>query len=108
MKVNNVLQKMREITERRIKLYKTDFYDYDVPWLKRDQPSEFVWMIRDSGTHLMVPCGPDEDKELWRHRYDIFSAANTDFYYCTLNSDGSGTVTKSDKKCAAFAARQSR
>lgn len=108
MKVNDVLQKMQEITERRIKLYKTDFYDYDKPWILRDKPSEFVWMIRDSGTHIMMPRDSDEDKELWRHHYDIFSAANTDFYYCTMNPDGSGTVTKSMQKCADFANRQSR
>lgn len=108
MKTNDVLAKMQEITERTVKCYKTDFYDYDRPWILRDRPSEFVWMVRESGTHLMVPRVSEEDKDLWRHRYDIFSDANKDFYYCTMNSDGSGTVTKSPKKCAEFANRQSR
>ena len=106
MKVKNVLQKMQEITERVVKWYKCDFYNYDKPWILRDKPSEFVWMIRDSGTHIMMPREDDEEKDLWRHRYDIFSAANKDFYYCTMNPDGSGTVTKSRQRCEAFAKRQ--
>lgn len=108
MKTNNVLAKMAEITEKRIKWYKSDFYKFDTDRIKKEKPSEFVWMIRDSGTHLMTPNDCHGDKGLWRHCYDIFAAMNDDFYYCTLNDDGSGTVTRSAQKCLAFADRQSR
>lgn len=107
-KADNVLKKMGEIAEKRVKHYKCDFYDYDLPWIKRDKPGEFVWMVRESGTHLMVPRGDDEDKGQWREHYDLFAGINDFFYYCTMNNDGSGTVTLSPKKCAEFAARQSR
>ena len=108
MKTDNVLAKMQELTEKHVKWYKTDFYDYDRPWILRDKPSEFVWMIRESGTHIMMPRDSDEDKEVWRLHYDAFAAANRDFYYCTMDPDGSGTVTKSTQKCLAFADRQTR
>jgi len=107
MKTNNVLAKMQEITEHTVKCYKTDFYDYDAPRIKKERPSELVWMVRDSGTHMMTPEDCFGDGELWRYYYDIFAAMNDDFYYVTLNSDGSGTVTKSVKKCAEFADRMS-
>lgn len=108
MKTNNVLETMQQLAEKHIKLYKTDFYDYDVPRIKKEHPSEFVWMVRETGTHIMTPCDSDDDKGFWRHCYDIFSAANKMFFYCTMNADGSGTVTKSTAKCLAFADRQSR
>ena len=108
MKTNDVLAKMQEITEKQVKWYKVDFYDYDKPWIIRDKPSEFVWMVRDTGTHIMMPREPDEDKSLWRRHYDMFRDVNKHFYYCTMRPDGSGTVTRSPKLCAEFAARQTR
>ena len=108
MKTNDVLETMRQLTEKHVKLYKTDFYDYDVPRIKKDHPSEFVWMVRESGTHIMTPRDSDEDKGMWRHYYDAFASANKLFFYCTMNPDGSGTVTRSNKRCIEFANRQSR
>lgn len=108
MKVRNVLEKMQEITEKSVKAYKCDFYDYDVPRINEENPAEFVWMVRESGTNIMTPRDKERAKGEWRHAYDLFSSMNRDFYYCTMNPDGSGTVTKSPKKCAEFAARQSR
>lgn len=108
MKTAHVLQTMQELTEKHVKLYKTDFYDHDRPRIFRDRPEEFVWMIRETGTHIMTPRDPDEPAAIWQERFDIFSAVNERLYYCTLNADGSGTVTHSAKKCREFAARQSR
>ena len=111
MKTANVLAKMQELTEKHVKLYKTDFYDYDRPRIERKQPQEFVWMIRDTGTHLLFARELENESmtpEKWRTCYDLFTAANERLYYCTLNADGSGTITRSPKKCAEFAARQTR
>jgi len=108
MKTDNVLAKMQEITEKSVKLYKCDFYDFDVPRIKDENPSEFVWMVRETGTHIMTPRLCDEDKVAWRNRYELLASINKDFYYCTMNPDGSGTVTKSPKRCEEFAARQTR
>ena len=107
-KTASVLAKMQEITEREIKWYKTDFYDYDRPRIIEEHPVEFVWMVRDSGTHLMTPRDPEEDKSIWREHYDLLSSYNDLLFYCTMRADGSGTVTRSPKKCAEFAARQTR
>lgn len=108
MKTDNVLAKMQEITEKRVKLYKTDFYNYDMPRILEEHPSEFVWMVRESGTHLMTPLDADGDKHMWRYYYEIFRGANEHLFYCTMNPDGSGTVTRSTKKCEEFADRQTR
>lgn len=109
MKTANVLQTMQEITEKYVKLYKSDFYDYDRPRIMRDRPAEFVWMIRETGTHIMMPRDSEtETGENWRYRYNIFAGCNETLYYCTMRPDGSGTITRSAQKCEAFAQRQAR
>lgn len=108
MKTPHVLQTMLEITEKHVKSYKTDFYEHDRERISRERPQEFVWMIRETGTHLMTPRRPDESPAAWVARFEAFRGCNERTYYCTMGADGSGTVTLSPKRCADFAARQAR
>lgn len=108
MKTADVLTTMQAITEKRVKLYKTDYYDYDRPRIEAEQPAEFVWMVRETGTHIMTPRDITEEGSMWRYRFDLFSAANEHLYYCRRRPDGSGEVTESPRRCIAFADRQSR
>lgn len=108
MKTADVIQTMQQIAEKQIQCYKSDFYDYDRPRLIEERPRAFVWMVRESGTHLMTPRDPEQDKSIWRHCYDVFANANEHFYFCTMRPDGSGTVTRSRARCDAFATAQTR
>lgn len=108
MKTDNVLHKMQEITENHITTYKTDFYDYDLPRLTENKPSEFVWMIRQSGTHLMLPPAQDADRDYWLFLFNVYASANERLYYCTMNKDGSGTITHSESRARRFAEQVTR
>ena len=106
MKTNDVLATMASIVEKRIELYKEDFYKYDTELINDERPHEFVWMVRTTGTHLMTPPCEKTDLEKWRHWYDTFKHSNTWFYHMKLKSDGSGEVTRSEKRCDEFAYRR--
>lgn len=106
MKVNCVIEKMASIVESYIELYKEDFYKYDIERIIKEQPHEFVWLIRPTGTHLMTDSV--EDGKRWAELYELFKMANKRFYHVTMNKDGSGEITLSEEQCDEFAIRMSR
>jgi hypothetical protein len=105
MRTADVIETMMEIVERKLVLYKDDFYKYDMERIAEEHPREFVWMVRDTGTHMMTPLAEGENKELWLDRYELFKRFNDWFYYVRMNADGSGEVVLSEKRCNEFAAR---
>ena len=109
MKTDDVLKTMAAIVEKRVALYKGDFYEYDVGVVLGQEPSEFAWMVRETGTHLM----PDTEAErvggdAWMHCYEVFKRPNRWFYHVRMNADGSGEVTLSERRCDEFASRMAR
>ena len=105
MRTENVLDTMAAIVERRVELYKGDFYDYDTERIERERPREFAWFVRDTGTHMMTPPAEDADLGRWREVYELFKGCNERFYHVRMNTDGSGEVTLSERRCDEFAAR---
>ena len=105
MRTNDVLATMAEIVEKRMELYKGDFYEYDVEMIRRERPREFAWMVRTTGTHMIIPPEKGADLSYWRHCYDLFKRSNRWFYHVKLKPDGSGEVTLSEQRCDAFAYR---
>jgi hypothetical protein len=104
MKTDNVLETMAAIVEKRVELYKGDFYDYDIDLIHEYETHEFVWMVRPTGTHMVFP-EMTKDKSYLRFLYDLYKGPNKWFYYVRINDDGSGEVTLSEKRCDDFAFR---
>ena len=48
-----LLNKMENIVKRYVKHYKSDFYDYDLHELKKENEKKYVWIVRESGTFLL-------------------------------------------------------
>lgn len=44
---------MQKIVNARMKSYKSDFYDYDIPILQNPEEQYYVWIVRTHGTHLI-------------------------------------------------------
>ena len=103
MKTSNVLCTMAEIVEKRMELYKDDFYKYDTKYIFVKRPHEFVWFVRPTGTHLLTRPNNPEDAEAWLHVYEMFKVYNKWFYHVKMDADGSGEVTLSEKRCDEFA-----
>ena len=75
---NSIIKTMADIVEKKVKNYKTDFYNYDVDTLKNniDENSQYLWVIRENGTNLFyIP--------ICRVTDDFYEYVNTtiDFYY---------------------------
>ena len=53
---NEILEKrigvMRAIVEVRVENYKSDFYRHDIEWMKEKPDTPFIWIVRESGTHI--------------------------------------------------------
>lgn len=102
MKVDNVIGKMAEIVERRLELYKDDFYRWDMELIGEMGHGEFVWLLRPTGTDMMTEDGADLEF------YRIFSNRSKWFYLVRIDEDGSGEVTQSRKRCDEFVAKAVR
>ncbi len=107
MKTNDVLGTMAAIVEKKLVAYKDDFYKYDIERIEEEHPSEFAWMLRETGTHMMTPPEERTDLGKWLHYYEVFKRSNTWFYHVKMNADGSGEVTLSERRCDEFARRMS-
>ena len=107
MFTDNVLETMSSVVEWRVELYKSDFYSHDWDVIEGLKPSEFVWFVRNTGTHLVLPPedGNQEYLDFWHYLYEVFKGANDWFYYVRMNDDGSGEIIQSEKRCDEFAAR---
>jgi len=109
MRTDNVLKTMAGIVEKRVELYKEDFYEHDLKFLLEKEPTEFAWMVRETGTHLMADTEAERvGGDSWMHCYEVFKRSNKWFYHVRLRADGSGEVTLSEKRCDEFAARMAR
>lgn len=98
MKVSNVIEKLTQIVEQKVKYYKTDFYDYDKGEIELAKPCEFVWMCRDTGTHILFFDMFEEGDRL-RTWYNAFKSANERVYLVRIEEYGSGEVTLSEHRC---------
>ena len=100
MKTNNVIETMATIVEKRVQLYKSDFYEWDMQLIDELHPREFVWLVRPTGTDMMIPgiSVPDD----WDYFYELYGRRTKWFYYVRLEEGGGGEVTLSKKKCDAL------
>ena len=101
MKTECIIQTMAQIVEKKVKLYKSDFYKFDIRQMFRiGGDSEFVWFVRDTGTHLL---SDDDDEHVWNKYYPMYKSCNDWFYHVKMHADGSGEVTLSEKQCDRMA-----
>jgi hypothetical protein len=47
---------MDAIAEENVKHYLTDYTNHDKPWIEKNEGKAFIWIVRDSGTHLVSEC----------------------------------------------------
>lgn len=68
---------MQDHVENMVEHYKTDFYNYDIPWvLLMKNATPYIWLVRDSGTHFL-----DSEKV---SSYDIanyYNEENAHYYF---------------------------
>lgn len=68
---NPLLLQMIQIVESQVKHYKADFFIHDIAALI-DYQEDFIWIIRDSGTHFIPLNDPTllkDGKWLWKEHY---------------------------------------
>jgi hypothetical protein len=62
IKDNTLLKRMENIVKRYVKAYQQDFYIHDIFSLVNNN-SEFIWMVRKTGTDLIIKNGHCISKE---------------------------------------------
>ena len=53
---DQLIEKMETIVKATVKHYQSDFYDYDVDFIKNfdnEKYDSFYWIVRESGTHFI-------------------------------------------------------
>lgn len=83
----NVLEKMERIVKVKVNFYKSDFYEYDLPVLKKE-PGHYIWIARPHGTFLYKYENASEIHDYYYKDLDV------DFYDVTINADLSGDIKK--------------
>ena len=83
--IEKTLDLMQQIVEKKVKHYKTDFYDYDVTRIREGGSEQYVWIVRESGTFL---CKFSEVSNIYDYYVDNRSV---DFY---LVNTENATITK--------------
>lgn len=54
MRKCDIIKKMENIIKRRVKHYRSDFYDYDKPAMEScGNKYNFLWIVRECGTWLL-------------------------------------------------------
>ena len=53
-RLNPLYLKMKVIADQKIERYQTDFNFHDCLILHRQNPINFIWMVRDTGTYLLT------------------------------------------------------
>ena len=91
-----LLEKMENIVKATVKLYKSDFYDYDIDYIKNFNPEKydsFYWIVRECGTHFIhenIATGETGNelilaiRETWENRKE----------YHAILTNGTWTFTK--------------
>lgn len=77
MNRTELLWEMQNQVEAKTEYYKTDFYNYDIPWvfLMKDA-LPYIWLVRDSGTHFL-----DISKESSLKIAEYYNEENADYYF---------------------------
>lgn len=102
--MRDVIGHMTEMVEETVKLYKGDFYNEEYGDLARISehglPYTFCWGVRNTGTNFL-------DGTLGEPEYYEVLKKNTsnEWYLVEIGADGSGAITKSEKRCDEFIAR---
>ena len=84
IKTNELFKQMENIVKRHVKAYQEDFYIHDIHSLVNHSTSEFIWMVRKTGTDLIIKNGHYTSKDGYWTGKSWFNAAKRyaeHFYY---------------------------
>lgn len=73
---DELLKAMNHIVEKSVKHYLADFYVHDLEFIKENSDHPFLWMVHESGTHiidLLADYFDDRDLDHWLEK-DLFHA----------------------------------
>lgn len=71
---NRTLELMAEIVEKKVKHYKSDFYEHDTKSIMENEAGKFIWIVRECGTWIF------KDEEISNTYSYYLEDKNVDFY----------------------------
>lgn len=99
IKTNELFKQMENIVKRHVKAYHQDFYIHDIHSIVNHNNSDFVWMVRKTGTDLIIKnghCISDEGNWTGKLWFNAIRDRNEHYYYYNTKTNRLTKIT-SDK-----------